>query len=131
MFLGSRLITLSDISLLIQVLAFFLLLYALYKKNESIVNHGKIAKIAFYLALPSVVYMLYKRSQGFNLPDYNLLLILHVFLGILTIILGVLFVSNQWKWKGKKYMDIGMLFWTGALLLGIVVYLILFGFISP
>jgi uncharacterized membrane protein YozB (DUF420 family) len=126
MFLGSRLITLSDISLLIQVLAFFLLLYALYKKNESIVNHGKIAKIAFYLALPSVVYMLYKRSQGFNLPDYNLLLNLHIFLGILTIILGVLFVSNQWKWKGKKYMDLEIVFWIGSFLLGISIYYLIF-----
>lgn len=126
MFLGSRLITLSDISLLIQVLAFFLLLYALYKKNESIVNHGKTAKIAFYLALPSVVYMLYKRSQGFNLPDYSLLLNLHIFLGILTIILGVLFVSNQWKWKGKKYMDLEIVFWIGSFLLGISIYYLIF-----
>ncbi len=93
--------------------------------------HGKIATVAFIVALPSVFYMLYSASLGVFLPAYGWLLTLHRLLGFLTLILGIIFVTNQWKWKGKKYMDIGILFWTGALLLGIIVYLLLFGIISP
>lgn len=82
------------------------------------------------MSLPSVFYMIYSASLGTSLFAYEWILTLHRILGFLTLIFGIIFVTNQWKWKGKKYMDIGMLFWTGALLLGIVVYLILFGFIS-
>jgi len=129
MFPDSRPFTLSDLSLLMQTLVFFLLSYAIYKKREGIAKHGKIAGIAFYLALPSVFYMLYNRSRGFTLPYYNSLLNLHILLGTLTIFLGILFVTNQWKRKGKKYMDLGIILWIGTFLLGITVYLLLFGFI--
>ena len=50
-------------------------------------------------------------------------------LGILTIFVGILFVTNRWKWKVKKYMDLEILLWTGTFLLGITVYLRLFGLI--
>jgi len=126
MFLDSRPFMLSDISLIIQTLAFLLLLYAVYRRRESIINHGKIARFAFYLILPSVFYMLYNRSRGFILPYYNSLLSLHMLLGILTIFTGILFVTNQWKFKVKKYMDLQILLWTGTFLLGITVYMLLF-----
>jgi uncharacterized membrane protein YozB (DUF420 family) len=127
MLLGSRPFMLSDLSLLIQILSFSVLVYAIYRRREkSIVSHGKIAAIAFYLALPSVLYMLYSRSRGLTLPHYNLLLSLHMLLGTLIIIIGILFVTNQWKWKGKKYMDLEILLWTGAFLLGIIIYMLLF-----
>lgn len=83
------------------------------------------------MALPSVGYMIYSVSLGLSLPAYGWLLTLHRLLGFLTLIIGILFVTNQWKWKGKKYMDLGILFWTGTILLGIAVYLLLFGIISP
>jgi uncharacterized membrane protein YozB (DUF420 family) len=102
-------------------------MYAVYRRRESIASHGKIASIAFFLALPTVLYMLYNRARGLTLPYYNWLLILHMLFGILTIITGTLFVTNQWKWKVKKNMDLEILLWTGAFLLGIVVYMILFG----
>jgi uncharacterized membrane protein YozB (DUF420 family) len=75
--------------------------------------------------------MIYSASLGLSLPAYGWLLTLHRILGFLTLILGIIFVTNQWKWKGKKYMDVGVLCWVGAFLLGITVYLLLFGFISP
>lgn len=127
MFLGSRPFMLSDLSLLIQVLAFFFLLYAVYRRRESITSHGKIASVAYYLALPAVLYMLYNRSRGLTLPYYNWVLSLHMLLGIMTIITGTIFVTNQWKWKVKKYMDLEILLWTGTFLLGIVIYVLLFG----
>jgi uncharacterized membrane protein YozB (DUF420 family) len=121
--------TLSDLSLLVQVLAYATLLYAVYRRKVSIKKHGNFARISFYLLLPSVIYMLYSRSRGFTLPNYDSLLGVHILLGILSIILGILFVTNQWKWKGKKYMDLGILLWTGAFLLGVIIYLLLFGLI--
>jgi uncharacterized membrane protein YozB (DUF420 family) len=101
--------------------------YAVYRRRESIVSHGKIASIAFYLALPAVFYMLYNRVKGLTLPYYNSLVNLHMLLGILTITTGILFVINQWKWKIKKYMDLEILLWTVTLLLGITVYMLLYG----
>jgi EamA domain-containing membrane protein RarD len=117
---------LSDLSLLIQILAFSFLLYAIYRRKESLASHGKIASIAFYLALPAVFYMLYSKSRGFTLPNYNSLLGLHMLLGILTILTGTLFVTNQWKWKVKKNMDLEIVLWTGTFLLGITIYILLF-----
>jgi uncharacterized membrane protein YozB (DUF420 family) len=94
-------------------------------------KHGKIAGVAFYLALPSIFYMLYSRARGLTLPYYNSLLGLHMLLGILTIFTGILFVTNRWKWKVKKYMDLEIILWTGTFFLGITIYMVLFGLISP
>ena len=95
-------------------------------KRKSMAKHGKIAGVAFYLALPSVFYMLYSRARGLTLPYYNSLLGLHMLLGILTIFTGILFVTNRWKWKVKKYMDLEIILWTGTFLLGITVYMATF-----
>lgn len=130
MFSGSRTFMLSDLSLLIQVSAFFVLTYAVYRRKKSITRHGKIASVAFYLALPAVFYMLYNRARGLTLPYHNWVLSLHMLLGIMTIFTGILFVTNQWKWKIKKYMDLEILLWTGTFLLGIIVYMILFGLVQ-
>ncbi|MGV8076081.1 MAG: hypothetical protein ACP5N0_02090 [Methanosarcina sp.] len=131
MFIDSRPLTLSDLSLLMQSLIFILLLYSIYRKKGSIAKHGKIAGVAFYLALPSILYMMYSRSKGFTLLYYDSLLSLHMLLGTLAIIIGIFFVTNQWKWKGKKYMDLGIILWAGTFLLGFTVYLLLFGLIFP
>ena len=127
MFLDSRPFMLSDLSLIIQTLAFLLISYAVYRRRESIVSHGKVARFAFYLVLPAVFYMLYSKARGLTLPNYNSLLGLHMLLGILTILTGTLFVTNQWKWKVKKNMDLEILLWTGTFLLGITIYILLFG----
>jgi uncharacterized membrane protein YozB (DUF420 family) len=129
MFSDSRPFTLSDLSLMIQILAFVVLLYAIYSKRKSMARHGKIAEVTFYLVLTSVIYMLYSRGRGFILPYYNSLLGLHMLLGTLTILFGILFVTNRWKWKVKKYMDLEILLWTGTFLLGVTVYLLFFGLI--
>lgn len=131
MFPDSRSLTLSDLSLLIQILSFLLFLYAVYIKRKSMAKHGKIAGVAFYLALPSIFYMLYSRARGLTLPYYNSLMGLHMLIGILTIFTGILFVTNRWKWKVKKYMDLEIILWTGTFFLGITIYMVLFGLISP
>jgi uncharacterized membrane protein YozB (DUF420 family) len=122
---------LSDLSLMIQAFAFVFLLYAIYTKRKSVSKHGKIARTAFFLALPAVFYILYSKANGFTLPYFNSLLGMHMLLGTLTILTGILFVTNQWKWKVKKYMDLEILLWTGTFLLGVTIYMIVFGLISP
>jgi uncharacterized membrane protein YozB (DUF420 family) len=129
MFPFTRPFMLSDLSLLVQILALAILFYAVYSRKEGIIKHGNIARIAFSLLLPSVLYMIYSRSRGFALPNYEPILGIHILIGTLSIILGIVFVTNQWKWKGKKYMDLGILLWIGAFLLGVIVYLLLFGLI--
>ncbi len=93
--------------------------------------HGKIAGIAFFLAVPSIIYMLYSASKGLALHNYGFILILHRLLGIVTIFFGILFVGNQWKWKKKIHMDLGLLCWAVTFILGTTVYLLHYGFISP
>lgn len=131
MFPDSRFLTLSDLSLLIQILSFLLFLYAVYIKRKSMAKHGKIAGVAFYLALPSIFYILYSKARGLTLPYYNSLMGLHMLIGILTIFTGILFVTNRWKWKVKKYMDLEIILWMGTFFLGITIYMVLFGLISP
>lgn len=67
-------------------------------------------------------------SRGLALPDYHSLMGLHMILGIFSILLGILFVTNRWKWKGKKYMNLGAPLWTGTFLLGVTFYMQIFGF---
>lgn len=87
--------------------------------------------MAFILILPSVLYMFYSAGRGLTLPYWGWLLTVHRLLGSLTLVFGLLFVTNRWQWKRKKYMDAGFICWLGALGLGAVVYMILFGLISP
>ena len=129
--LGLGILTLSDLSLLDQIIAFLILMYALFRKRTSISMHGKIAGIAFFFVIPSIIYMLYSASKGLSLHYYGFILTLHRLIGIITLLFGILFVGNQWKWKKKMHMDLGFLFWTVAFLLGITVYLLYYGFISP
>jgi len=131
LFPDSRFLTLSDLSLLIQILSFLLFLYAVYIKRKSMAKHGKIAGVAFYLALPSIFFMLYSKARGLTLPYYNSLMGLHMLIGILTIFTGILFVTNRWKWKVKKYMDLEIILLMGTFFLGITIYMVLFGLISP
>jgi uncharacterized membrane protein YozB (DUF420 family) len=131
LFPDSRFLTLSDLSLLIQILSFLLFLYAVYIKRKSMAKHGKIAGVAFYLDLPSIFFMLYSKARGLTLPYYNSLMGLHMLIGILTIFTGILFVTNRWKWKVKKYMDLEIILWMGTFFLGITIYMVLFGLISP
>ncbi|MBN2489100.1 MAG: hypothetical protein JXA98_08735 [Methanosarcinaceae archaeon] len=128
---GLGIFNISDLSLLDQTIAFLVLMYALFRKRTSISMHGKIAGIAFLLAVPSIIYMLYSGSKGLVLNYYGFILTLHRLLGILTILSAIMFVGNQWKWKKKIHMDIGLLCWALAFILGITVYLLHYGFISP
>jgi hypothetical protein len=130
MFPDSRPFMLSDLSLLIQIIVFALLLYAFYITRESLVKHGKIAGIAFYIALTSIFYMIYSRirARGLELPDYHSIFGIHIIFGVLSILLAIIFVANRWEWKRKRYMDLEILLWTSTFLLGIEIYMRIYGF---
>lgn len=129
MVFGIEISIISTLSLIIQILSFTILLFAAYKRKEDILMHGRLAKIAFFIALPSFLYMIYSRANGFNLPYYNSILGMHILLGTLTIFIGILFIANQWRWKGKNYMKLESVFWVTTFLLGATIYLLIFGFI--
>jgi hypothetical protein len=75
------------------------------------------------------LYMIYNRirSRGLALPDYHSIFGIHIIFGILSILLAIIFVANWWKWKKKRYMDLGILLWTVTFLLGIAIYMRIYG----
>jgi len=125
-YLGSRPITLSDVSLIVQVLVFVLLIYSITRVKTDLSKHGKIATFSYLGAFISISYMVYSSIHG-TIPSYlQSTMLVHKILGFVAVILGILFVSNQWKWKVKKNMKAAFLVWMGALVLGIFVFLELY-----
>lgn len=129
MVFGIEISTISTLSLVIQIISFAILLFAAYKRKEDVPMHGKLARIAYFIALPSFLYMIYSRVNGFILPNYSSILGMHILLGTLAIFFGILFIANQWRWKGRNYMKLEIVFWVLTFLLGATIYLIIFGFI--
>jgi hypothetical protein len=128
-FLSSRPIILSDVSFIVQIIAFMLLLYSITKVKIDLVNHGVIARLSFSVAIISIIYMIYSSIRGFStsLPsDIQSIMFIHKLLGFAAIVFGILFVFNQWKWKVKKYMVTSFLAWFGAMVLGIFVFVKIF-----
>jgi len=126
----SVLSTLSTLSLILQVIAFVIILYAITKKNEVIEEHRQVASLALYIILPTLLLMFYSASRGFELHSYGAVLALHKLLGTIVILFAILFVTNRWRFKKKIHMDIEIACWTATLVLGVVVYLISFGYIG-
>ncbi|WP_135606181.1 hypothetical protein [Methanococcoides sp. NM1] len=122
--------TLSNLSLFLQIIAFLMLVYAIKMKTEGIDQHARGASLAVYTIVPSVLFMFYSISQGFQLASYGIVLALHRLLGSIVIIFIILFVTNRWRFKKKVHMDIATGCWLATLVLGVSVYLISFGYIS-
>ncbi|HUV82376.1 MAG TPA: hypothetical protein VMW53_04790 [archaeon] len=125
-FLDERPIMLSDISFIVQVLVFVLLIYSITRVKTEIPKHGKIAMFSYLVAIISISYMIYSSIHGHIPSSLRSIMLVHKILGFVAVILGILFVSNQWKWKVKKYMKAAFLFWVGALVLGMFVYVKLY-----
>lgn len=125
-YLGERPITLSDVSFSVQVLVFVLLIYSVTRVKTDLTKHGKIATFSYMGAIISISYMVYSSIYGY-IPLYlQSIMFVHKILGTLAVILGILFVSNQWKWKVKKNMKAAFLVWVGALVFGMFVYVKLY-----
>ncbi|MGM0771821.1 MAG: hypothetical protein ACQESU_09495 [Halobacteriota archaeon] len=122
--------TLSNLSLFLQVLAFLMLLYSIKMKAQSMDQHARGASLAVYTIVPTIMFMFYSISLGFQLPAYGIVLILHRLLGSVLLIFIILFVTNRWRFKKKVHMDIAVSLWILTLVFGIAVYLISFGYIG-
>lgn len=122
--------TLSNLSLFLQVIAFLMLLYAIKLKTQGIEQHARGAALAVFTIVPTVLFMFYSIAQGFQLASYGFVLALHRLLGFIVIIFIILFVTNRWRFKKKVHMDIAAALWMVTLVLGIIVYLISFGYIA-
>lgn len=122
--------TLSNLSLFLQILAFLMLVYAIKSKTKGIDEHARGASLTVYTIIPSILFMFYSITQGFQLASHGFVLILHRLLGSIVIIFIILFVTNRWRFKKKVHMDIAAASWMATLILGAAVYLISFGYIS-
>lgn len=122
--------TLSNLSLFLQVIAFLMLLYAIKLKTQGIDQHARASALAVFTITPTVLFMFYSIAQGFQLASYGFVLLLHRILGSILLIFIILFVTNRWRFKKKVHMDIATGLWVITLALGIVVYLVSFGYIG-
>ncbi|WP_135611728.1 hypothetical protein [Methanococcoides sp. AM1] len=122
--------TLSNLSLFLQVIAFLMLVYAIKLKTEGIDQHARGASLAVFTIIPTILFMFYSISQGFQLASYGIVLLLHRLLGSIVLIFIILFVTNRWRFKKKVHMDIATGLWMVTLIMGIIVYLISFGYIA-
>lgn len=132
-FNGSRPVLLSDLSLLIELIIFLLLSYSVSRIKVGLSGHSRPATIAFITAFILALFMLYSLSSGFYLhlpPGNQVLMIMHIILGSVTLVLGTLFTTNRWKWKGRKYMRAAFALWAATLVLGLLLYLLLFGYLG-
>ena len=127
-FLDSRFMTFSEITLAVQIVAFVILLYGITNAKHNIPKHGKITTFAFIIAVLSILFMINSLLKGFFvfLPmNFKILLFIHILLGFTTLFFGIVFISNQWRWKLRTNMRIAFMVWLMALGSGILFYLIL------
>lgn len=123
---------LNDVTLIAQVAAFIILSYGATSARKSIVKHSKMTAYAFSISGIFIVFMLYSfivNSYLYLPPDILILLLLHMSLGAVTVFFAILFISNQRKWKIRKNMRATFLLWSGTMVLGVLFYLKIFGYI--
>lgn len=126
-------LSLNDVTLIAQIVAFIILSYGVASARKSIVKHRKMTRYAFSLTGVFIVFMVYSFivNSYLHLPqDLLILLLLHMSLGAAAVFFGILFVSNQVKWKIRKNMRATFILWSGSLILGALFYLKIFGYIS-
>ena len=130
-------ITPSDISFILQIIAFVLLLVGVSKLKDSVSKHGNIIKIPYIILIITGIFMISSAInvlnlwlQGVSLPSFLILIPIHGFVGTLTLILGFLFVMNKWSWKTKKNMRIELALWILSFSGGTLLYLLGSGIIN-
>ncbi|ODV49653.1 hypothetical protein C7960_1102 [Methanohalophilus euhalobius] len=132
--LGLTMSELRVFSLILQIVALLLIIigFIALKKStsmkEGISKHGKIINVGYSLAILSVLYMAYSAYLSIigtgSIPP---LVLVHGSLGIITLALGALFVTNRWSWKSKRYMRIELVLWLAVFLGGTYLYLVISG----
>ncbi len=128
-FLGTQAVFLADLTLIVQIAAFVILLSGvIYVKKKNLQNHFKMADIAVFFGLLAFLWMGFSLVKNFKTLILNitasssLFTIIHVAIGLIALITGVLFVSNRYIKKIRFNMRIAFLLWAMALFFGIVLY---------
>jgi uncharacterized membrane protein YozB (DUF420 family) len=133
-------------SLIIQVIVLFLLLYGyMLKRKLKFWQHGRTMAVAlvlhlimiFAIMIPSFVYAVVPSYIiPFPLELISIIGLLHGIAGITVMILGSWLVA-AWHFnkevtgcfKRKSIMRVTIVVWISALILGIVLYILFYGFV--
>jgi len=119
----------ADMTLVVQIAGFIILFSgSVYVKRKDFPKHFKLARIAVFLGIVSLIWMGYSLishllTGALFLDITGNLLILHAIIGSLALFAGVFFAFDRLIRKTIIHMRIVFLLWTAALFLGIVFYI--------
>lgn len=139
---GTNAVLITDINLLIQIIAFILILVGLgYKTKGKFRNHGFVMGVAVVLHLTSFLIAMgpsFLNGFEFFTTDTSLTGVqtmwVHAVTGAVALVLGILLVL---AWivrvsdikaciRKKRFMDVTILLWSISLIFGIVTYLLFY-----
>lgn len=95
-----------QVSTLLTYMLGFTVLKLSGSKKEGIPRHGKINTFGYALGALSLLYMLYSGTRLIIARAAPVILYIHGFFGLITLVLSTLFVANRWSWKTVKNMRI-------------------------
>jgi uncharacterized membrane protein YozB (DUF420 family) len=129
----------STVSLLIQIVVLALLICAIIlKRQKKFRQHGIIMLSAVVLHIISILAVMIPSFAvffgGSGLVDYTdvyvIFTLVHVATGVTTALLGVWLVSSwhlqvnmQTCFERKRFMDVTLVLWSSAIIIGIVLFL--------
>ncbi len=126
-FLGNAVSSFADLTLLIQIVGFIILLFSVrYAKKRKILNHSKMANNAVILGVLSFIWMGFSfisHIPALNFDFFGTLLIFHSIIGSLALVSGIVFAFNKLIKKTRAPMRSVFLLWGAALFLGVVFYI--------
>lgn len=128
-FLGTGASSFADTILIVQIAGFIILFSAsVYVKKKNLSKHFRLARIAVFLGIVSLIWMGYSLishllTGALFLDITGNLLVLHAIIGSLALFAGVFFAFDRLIKKTIIPMRIVFFLWTAALFLGIIFYI--------
>ena len=127
-FLGTTASSFSDLILIAQTAGFLILFSGfIYAKKKNFLKHDKMSKILVFIGSLSFLWMGYSLISNFlafiSMTFRDLLIVSHVIVGLLALFMGIFLVLDEIK-KTKTSMRVTFITWTGALFLGVILYII-------
>ena len=139
---GTSAVLITDLNLIVQIIAFILVLAALvYKAKGKFKIHGSIMGVAVVLHFVTFIVAMgpsFVKSIDFFMTETSQLgvqtLWVHALTGVLSLVLGFFLVfkwiSNSSKielcFQRKRMMDVTIILWAVSLVFGIATYLIFY-----
>lgn len=93
-----------QVSTLLTYMLGFIVLKLSGSKKEGIPRHGKINTFGYTLGALSLLYMIYSGLRLIIAREAPVVLYIHGFFGLITLVFSSLFVANRWSWKTVKNM---------------------------